>query len=86
MDNFFSELSTMTHPSWVALNGMAHSFIELDKAVIHVNNLFSFLWLRFLFQVCPLMDKDKRLVQASWWEGLAVGKTESCSGGQGHAQ
>ena len=33
--------STMTHPSWVALYGMAHSFIELhkplchDKAVIH---------------------------------------------------
>ena len=26
----------MTHPSWVALHGMAHSFIELDKAVVHV--------------------------------------------------
>ena len=43
MDNVFSELSTMTLPSWVALNGMAHSFIELDKAVIHVINLVSFL-------------------------------------------
>ena len=31
-----SELSTMTHLSPVALQGMAHSFIELDKAVIHV--------------------------------------------------
>lgn len=31
-----SELSTMTCPSWVALQGMAHSFIELDKAVVHV--------------------------------------------------
>ena len=36
-----SELSTMTCPSWVALHGMAHSFIELhkplcrDKAVVH---------------------------------------------------
>ena len=30
--------------------------------------------------VCPEMDEDKRLVQDSWWEGLAVGKTESCSG------
>ena len=29
-----SELSTMTHPSWVALHGMAHSFIELDEAVM----------------------------------------------------
>ena len=29
--------------------------------------------------VCPLVDEDKRLVQASWWEGPAVGKTGSCS-------
>ena len=29
---FLSELSTMTHSSWVALRGMVHSFIELDKA------------------------------------------------------
>ena len=28
-----SELSTMICPSWVALHSMAHSFIELDKAV-----------------------------------------------------
>ena len=35
--------------------------------------------------VCPLMDEDKRLMEASWWEGLAVGKTRSCSG-QGNAQ
>ena len=32
----WSELSTMTHPSWVALHGMAHSFTELDKAVVSV--------------------------------------------------
>ena len=32
-----SELSTMTRrPSWVALHSMAHSFIELDKTVVHV--------------------------------------------------
>ena len=29
----------MSHPSWVALQGMAHSFIELDKALIHVIRL-----------------------------------------------
>ena len=34
--------------------GMAHSFIELDKAVVHVINLFSFLRLWFLF--CLLSD------------------------------
>ena len=38
-----SELSTMTHPSWVALHVMAHSSIELDKAVVPVIRLFSFL-------------------------------------------
>ena len=32
VDNDLSELSTMTHPPWVAL----HSFTELDKAVVHV--------------------------------------------------
>ena len=33
----------MTHPSWVALHGMAHSFIELDMAMIYVISLVSFL-------------------------------------------
>ena len=79
VDHILSELSTMTRLSWVALHGMAHSFIELDKAVIDVISLVSFMWL------CPLMDEDKRLVEASLWEGMAVGKTGSCSGGQGHS-
>ena len=47
VDHILSELSTTIHPSWVALFGMAHSFIELDKAVIHVIRLVSFLWLWF---------------------------------------
>ena len=38
---------------------MAHSFIELDKAVVHVIKLVSFQ------SVCPLMEKDKRLMEAS---------------------
>ena len=49
-----SELSTMTHPSWVILHGMALSFIELDKTVVHVISLISFLWLWFSF--CPPLD------------------------------
>ena len=49
VDHILSEFSTMTCPSWVAPQGMAHSFIELDKAVIHVNSLVSFLWLWFSF-------------------------------------
>ena len=35
--------------SWVALLSMARSFIELDKAVVHVINLVNFLWLWFSF-------------------------------------
>ena len=54
VDHILSELSTMTHPSWVALHGMAHSFIELDKAVVHMISLISFLWLWFPF--CLLSD------------------------------
>ena len=54
----------MTHPSWVALHGMAHSLTELDKAVVHVIRLVSFSDCGF-HSVCPLMDKDKRLMKAS---------------------
>ena len=32
MDHVLSELSTMTGPACVALRGMVHNFIELDKA------------------------------------------------------
>ena len=35
VDHILLELATMTHLSWVALHGMAYSFIELDKAVVH---------------------------------------------------
>ena len=43
MEHILSELSTKTHPSWVALHSMAHNFIELDKAVVHVISLVSSL-------------------------------------------
>ena len=74
MDHVHSELSTMTCPTWVALQGMAHSFIELHKAVIHVIILV-FCDCGFhsggheivvlVSSVCLLMDGDKVLVQAS---------------------
>ena len=44
VDHVLSELSPMTHPSWVALHGMAHGFIELDKAVAHVISLDWLKW------------------------------------------
>ena len=49
VDHVLSDLSIMTHLSWVALHGMAHSFIELDKAVVHAISLVSFLRLWFSF-------------------------------------
>ena len=54
VDHILSELSTMIRPSWVALHGIAHSFFELVKAVVHVISLVSFLWLWFSF--CLLSD------------------------------
>ena len=47
VDHILSELCTMTRLSWVALHSMAHSYIELYKAVVHVIRLTNFLWLWF---------------------------------------
>ena len=42
-----------------------------------------FTWLVFcdygFHSVCPLMDKDKKLMEAPWWERLILGETGSCS-------
>ena len=32
------------------------------------------------------MEKDKRLMEASWWKRLTEGEPGSCSDGRGHAQ
>ena len=49
VDHILSDLSTMTHPSWVVPR---LSFIELDKAVVCVIKLASCLLLWF-HSVCP---------------------------------
>ena len=76
-DHVLLELSTMTHPSWVAVHDMTHSFFELDK----LWSMWS-VWLVFCdfgsHSVCPLMDKDKRLMEAFWWGRLTWGETGSC--------
>ena len=56
--HILSELSTMTQPSWVALHSMAHSFIELGKAEVHVIRLVSF----FVIVVFSL--------SALWWRRI----------------
>ena len=43
---------------------MAHGFIELDKAVIHVISLINFFVI-VVFSLSVLLDKDNRLAKAS---------------------
>ena len=60
MGHILSELSPMTRPSWVALHGMAYSFIELDKAVVHVIRLVCVLFMVYVYgfySVCSLMGR-----------------------------
>ena len=54
----------MTCLSWVALHGMAHSFIEIDKAVVHVIRLVSFL--RLWFSVCLPSDALSQCLSSYW--------------------
>ena len=56
VNHILSELSTTIRPSWVALHGMAQSFTELGRVVVHVIRLFSFLWL--WFSVCLPSDGE----------------------------
>ena len=60
IDHILSELSLLTCPSWVALQGMAYSFVELDKTMVHVIRLVSFLYCDFQ-SVCPLVEKIRGL-------------------------
>ena len=39
-----------------------------------------------IHSVFPLVDKDKRLMEASGWERLTLGETGSSSDGRGHDQ
>ena len=52
----------MIHLSWVALHRVAPSFIELDKAVIHVISLVSFLLLWFSF----CLPSDGGMGETDW--------------------
>ena len=54
VNHILSELTTMTNLSWVALHGMAHSFIKLVKAVVHMISLISSVIVVFI-------------LSALWW-------------------
>ena len=62
MGYVLSELSTMTHPSWLAMNGVAHSFFKLDnplrqdKAVIHER-----VYDHNFYELCPLRSETCKI-------------------------
>ena len=68
----------MTQPSWVALRGMAHSFIELDKAVAHVISLIS-----LIRQDEKEMTKDEMVKSYHLLNGHELEQAPGDSGGQG---
>ena len=82
VDHVLSELSTI-HLGWPYM-----TWLIVSLSYTKLWSMWSFWWVFCdcgFHSLCLLMDEeDKRLVEAFWWEGLAVGKTGS--GGQGHAQ
>ena len=78
----FVKLSTMVCLGWPYTAWLTVS--------LSLTRLWSMWWIWLFFcdfhSVCPLTDENKRFVEASWWEALAMGKTGSCSGGQSNAQ
>ena len=68
VDHILSELSTMTHPSWVALHGMAHSSIELykplcqDKTVICEGARRTYTWLILGLKFPVLEGLHKKMI------------------------
>ena len=67
-----------------AVNHKVKGFGVVNKAVD------IFVWLVFcdysFYSICLLIDKDKRLVEDSWWVELALRESGSCSELLGHAQ
>ena len=70
------------HIEWPCMAWL--SFMELDKSLVHV--------IRLVFCDCDfqsvwaMMEKDKRLMEASWRDRLTEGETGSCFDGWGHGQ
>ena len=70
VDHILSEVSTMTCLSWEALHSMAHGLSYTRLCSMWTD------WVVFcdfgFTSVCSLMEKFKRLVEASWWENVPV--------------
>ena len=66
VDHYWSELSTMTHLSWVALHGIAHNFIELYKPLCHGRGMWS-MWSMKGNGILPRHKKEWILLFVSRW-------------------
>ena len=75
VDHILSDLSTMTHLSWVT-PWVWLSFTELDMAVVCVIRLASFLWLWFQC-VCPLMPSHNTYHLT--WVSLTLDVLQMCN-------
>ena len=76
-------------PPWpVQLGWPCTAWLTVSLSQTRLWSIWS-VWLVFcdcgFHSVCPLMEKDKRLMEASWWERLTELETGSCSDGRGHA-
>ena len=80
VDHVLSELSPMTHWSWVPCAAWLIASLSYTRLWSMWSVWLAFCDCGFPFEGCGIMDL------ASWWERLAVGKIGSCSGGQGRAQ
>ena len=72
-------------PQWpIHLGQPSREWIIVSLSETKLWSMIS-IWLVFyacaFHSACPLRDKDKRLVEASSWEGLTVGETWSSSDG-----
>ena len=67
VDHVLSKLSPITRPSWVALHGMAHSFIELDQAVVLVISLVRFSVIVVFILSAFWWIWIRGLWTGSWW-------------------
>ena len=66
---------------------LSHPYMTTGKTIALTIRTFWLIFCNYcIHSVCPLMNKDKKLVESSCREGLAVGESGSCSDGCSHAR
>ena len=91
ISSFFRELFLHSSPVayWAPndLGSSSFSVLSFYLFVLFMGFPRQEVWLVFydcgFHSVCLMKDKDKKLMESSWWERLTVGETGSCSEGRG---